>query len=368
MSSKTSVRKWGLTLPVLMIAGMAWAQTINHSVEITSPAMDKIRFGDMMKFDPRSSGGTSRVMFRATVHNTGSEEALIPAKSAWFWVDYNGTDLPLKMYNKLPVVLKPGEKITMTNVNALKEDGRFSFTVSGDPQVEDIAKVLFNKTDVASINVGAPLPAGAYTFHLKINDVDATATLSLSNPSGFVAINSPGSTFLEEDPLEIYERNPVISWSGDAPEFEVRVVVVDPTVDKTVEDLKNKTPQYKDITRDKVRRYPNSDLQAGKIYAVLLASRVNTMGSSNAEEVWASPTWFTIPVAKTSSEMAANQIIEKLKAIFGDDYASLFEQIKSGKVKGTVMIDGKSVTFQELVAILEKLQSGQANLESMGIK
>lgn len=369
MISKLLIRRLGLILPALMISGVVLAQ-INHTIVITSPAMDKIKFGDLMKFDPNTSGGTSRVIFRATLTNSDQQNpAELPVGSVRFFVDYNGTVLPLSMSNGNIVKFSPGETITLSNVNALKQDGRFNFKIEGsDPDVDQIVSKLYGPGKTSSdINIGAPLPAGAYNFHLEVNKEDKVATLSLSNPSGYISIIGPGSTFLEDVPAEIYDRNPAISWSGDAPEFELRVVLVDPTVDKTIEDLKNKSPQFKEITKNKFKRYPSSDLQAGKVYAILLASRVNSMGSSDAEETWATPFWFTIPEAKSASEIAGNDIINKLKAIFGDDYAAIFEQIKSGKVKGTIMIDGKTVTFQELALILQKLQTGEANLESFDV-
>jgi hypothetical protein len=369
MISKLLIRRLGLILPALMISGVVLAQ-INHTIIITSPAMDKIKFGDLMKFDPKSSGGTSRVIFRATLTNSDKQNpAELAINSIKFYVDFNGTPLPLSMKNDNVVKFAPGETITLSNVNALKQDGRFNFKIDGpDPDIDLIVPILFGQGKKSEdINIGAPLPAGAYNFHLVVNDEDKVATLTLSNPSGYISIMGPGSVFLEDDPAEIYDRNPAISWSGDAPEFELRVVLVDPTVDKTIEDLKNKNPQFKEITKNKFRRYPNTDLQAGKVYAILLASRVNSMGSASAEETWATPFWFTIPEAKSASEVAGNDIINKLKAIFGDDYAAIFEQIKSGKVKGSIMIDGKSVTFQELAVILQKLQTGEANLESFDV-
>lgn len=370
MISNSVIRKLGFILATLMISGVVYSQ-INHNIIITSPAMDKIKFGDLMKFDPKSSGGTSRVIFRATLTNSDKQNpAEIGVGKVEFYVDYNGSRLPLSMKNGSVIKFTPGETITLTNVTALKQDARLNFKIDGpDPDVDQIVSALYGTGKKSSdINIGAPLPAGAYNFHLVVNDEDKVATLSLSNPSGYIAIVGPGSTFLEDDPAEIYDRNPAISWSGDAPEFEVRVVLVDRTVDKTIEDLKNKTPQFKEITKNKFRRYPNSDLQAGKIYAILIASRVNTMGASSAEETWATPLWFTIPEAKTAAEVAGNDLINKLKAIFGDDYATIFEQIKNGKIKGTIMIDGKTVTFQELAEILQKLQTGDANLESLKLK
>lgn len=374
MSSKTSVRKWGLTLPVLMIAGMAWAQDyqgISHNIEITSPAMDKIRFSDLMKLDPNSSGGASRIMMRMTISNSSDHEKTIKAGDILFDADYNGKSLGLSMINGKDVTISNTKPLVLTNVNALKSDGVFGFKSSdgtGIDRDEIILTLLGSGKTIKDINPMAPIPAGEYTFKMTIHGLGTqTATMVLSNPSGFVSINTPGTPFLEEEPGEILVPKPPISWSGDAPEFEIRVVIVDRTVDKSIGDLLAKPAQFSDITRNKFMQYPNSDLQPGKIYAILVASRINSMGSNDAELTWASPVWFTIPIAKSASEIAGNQLIEKLKAIFGDQYATIFEQIKSGKIKGQIMIDGKTVTYQELAAILQKLQTGEANLENLDV-
>lgn len=374
MSSKTSVRKWGLTLPVLMIAGMAWAQgypNISHKIEITSPAMDKIRFSDLMKMDPKSSGGSSRIMMRMTISNSGNQDVIINGGDIGFNVKYNGTPLGIEMINGNKVEVKKQSSVVLTNINAMKADGIFGFKKSDGGNISPdvvISALLGPGKTTADVNPMAPIPAGEYTFEFAIAGIGLeTASMILSNPSGYVSIVGPGTTFLEEEPGEIYDTKPAISWSGDAPEFELRVVMVDRLVDKSMGDLLSKPAQYSEVTKNKFKRYPNSDLQAGKTYAVLVSSRVNSLGSLSAEEVWATPVWFTIPVAKTASEIAGNQLIEKLKAIFGDQYSEIFEQIKTGKIKGQITIDGKTVTYQELAAILQKLQTGEANLENLDV-
>lgn len=373
MISKFLIRRLGITFSFLMITGLVWAQTyptISHSIEVTSPAMDKIRFSDLMKFDPKSSGGTSRMMLRMNLSNSGPADVVIKADSISFTVLYNGAPLGFELVNGKSVTVKPGAPIILTNINAMKADGIFAFKVKGgDIKLDAIVSALLggDKT-ITDINPQAPIPAGEYTFNFTVGSVTESAVLTLSNPSGFVSLIGPGTVFLDEEPGEVYDAKPAISWSGDAPEFELRIVPVDRLIDKTMGDLLSKNPQYSEITKNKFKRYPNSDLQAGKVYAILVSSRVNSLGSSKPEETWATPFWFTIPQAKTSSELAGNEIINKLKAIFGDDYATLFEQIKSGKIKGSIMIDGKSVTFQELAVILQKLQTGDANLESIDLK
>ncbi|MCA0445255.1 MAG: hypothetical protein LCH54_03395 [Bacteroidetes bacterium] len=370
MISKLLIRRLGVALPFLMIANFALAQQgITHSIVVTSPAMDKIRFSDLMKFDPRSTGGTSRMMLRMTLENSG-EDYTIPVGEILFEVQYNTKSLGLTLFNNKPVTVKKGFPIVLTNVNAMKSDGVFGFKVKGgDINMDDVVSALLGGSkDITDINPQAPIPAGEYKFLFTVLGNTQSDEMILSNPSGYVSLIGPGTTFLDEEPGEIFDAKPAISWSGDAPEFEWRIVVVDPTVDKTMGDLLSKTPQASDITKNKFVRYPNSDLQAGKVYAVLVSSRVNSLGSSKPEENWATPFWFTIPQAKSASEVAGNNIINQLKAIFGDDYAAIFEQIKSGKVKGTIMIDGKSVTFQELAIILQKLQTGDANLESFDVK
>ncbi|MBN8707211.1 MAG: hypothetical protein J0L62_15170 [Bacteroidetes bacterium] len=372
MISKIIARGLGLAAPMLIAAAQLMAQTngtiddLSFRMNITEPRMDIIRFGDLLKFDPNSSGGSSRIVFRGEIKNNSSSDVIIDKDELQFNVKFNGNALAT-LKNSKPVTIAPNEVVSLSNINALKASGRLS--LDGDFSPENVISALFGSgKKMTDISTGSPIPAGEYSFSFGTISNLAEGSFTLSNPSGYIALIGPGSTFLEEDPAEIFDRNPAISWTGDASEFELRIVQVDRTVDKALGDLLSKSPQYSEITKGKFRRYPQSDLVAGKVYAILVSSRVNSLGSSKPEETWAVPFWFTIPQSKTASEVAGNDIIAKLKAIFGDQYATMFEQIRSGNVKGTITIDGKTVTFQELAEILQKLQTGDANLESIDVK
>jgi len=374
MISKLIAKGLGLVSVLLVTASPLFAQgngttaDLSLSVQITEPRMDIIRFSDLLKFDPNSSGGSSRIVFRGEIKNTVDQPVTVKKDALSFVMKFNGNALAT-LRNNQDLIINPNEVISLTNVTALKASGRLKLDGSFDPDA--IIALLFGSgKKMTDISPGSPIAAGEYSFSLSITGaVPAEGSFTLSNPTGFIALVGPGSTFLDEEPAEIFDRNPAISWVGDATEFELRVVLVDRTIDKTVGDLQSKAPQFvKSDLKTKFLRYPQSDLMPGKVYAVLVASKVNSLGSSQPEYNWAVPFWFTIPETKTASEVAGNDIIEKLKAIFGDQYAAMFEQIKSGKVKGTITIDGKTVTFQELALILQNLQTGNANLENIDVK
>lgn len=365
---------------LVLIGGLANAQPATYpdialNVNFPPPVVDRIKLSDLAKFDPAASGGSSRILFSIEIRNTNTSAPVsIKANAVELAFKFNGNGIT-SFTNGRDVILRAGEVVSLNNLNALKADSRFSFKIKGGSfDANAIVRSLYgDDASFSSIDPGAPLPAGEYTFVLTLAGAQnngASSSIQLSNPTGYVELIGPGSTFGSGDPMVIMDRQPVITWIGDAPGFLLKVVEKGPN-DKTVGDLLSKTANFETTTKSRFVRYPSAGvtpLMPGKTYVILLASQVNTMGSKKPEEQFATPLEFKVQASQSAGESASSQFLENLKALVGEQYAGEFDKLQGGKVVGDPTLDGQRMSTRDFMELGQKIQIGQATVKSVRVK
>lgn len=374
---KQTIKKFitGMTFTWIFLAtmGVSTAYPQQLQLDISLSSVDVIRFTDLAKFDPNSSGGTSRVLFKFTATNTGSVPYNIKRKDAKLTMLYNGKSLDLAIFNGSDVVVEPGRSVVVDNTNAFKPDSRFNWEREGDFSIDKIKEILFGSKN-AEINLGGPLPAGEYTFAVSVvGQGSVSQSLVLSNPSGFVQIVGPGAELNSGDVPTIFNKQPFIAWIGDAPSYRLRVYEKG-TNDKSISDFKSKVANL-DIDNYKSTsfQYPASGvgvrpLEVGKTYVIIVESKLNSLGSNVAELNVATPYEFKLAELQSASEGASSQALELLKQLFGDSNEAVFAALKDAKPDGNATVDGRPIGVQELIKIGNNLRSGQFKLVKVSVK
>jgi hypothetical protein len=298
----------------------------------------------------------------------------IPVGSFKVTLDKDGKVLPMILQNDAQVIMKPGETISMNNLTAFKKSSRFDFQLEGNLDMDNIVSILYGSDKTASdINLGDPIPSGTYTFSIIFKGkTEKTASFNLSNPSGYVQLIGPGSEFQDQDPDVIYTKTPVIRWIGDAPDYRVTVVEVGSN-DKSIDELKTKTPSFQITTKSNTVQVPASGnglispLKVGKVYAILLESQINTLGSTKPIGKIATPIWFKVGSPQSGSEAQAGNLIFLLKSLFGSEYEKIFDQLKDGQVTGTITLNGTQINAQKLQDIANKFRAGTYQVQKITV-
>lgn len=357
----------------LITMGVSTAYTQQLQLDLMLTSVDVIKFNDLAKFDPNSSGGTSRILFRFTATNTGSTPVTIARKKAKLSMLYNNKSLDLAIFNGADVVIEAGRSVVVDNTNAFKSDSRFNWEREGDFSLDKIKEVLFGNKN-ADVNMGGPLPAGEYTFVVDITGVGSVSqSLVLSNPSGFVQIVGPGAELGSGDVPVIFNKQPFIAWIGDAPYYRLRVYEKG-TNDKSIGDFKSKVANLDlDNYKSTSFQYPASGvgvrpLEVGKTYVIILESKLTSLGSNVAETTVAQPFEFKLAELQSATEGASSQALELLKQLFGDSNEAVFAALKDAKPDGNATVDGRPIGVQELIKIGNNLRSGQFKLVKVSVK
>lgn len=343
------------------------------SISLSSEPVDVIKVQDLMKLAPGNNSGTSRVLFRATFKNETNQPVSIKAKTLRFFGSYNGKPLPITLVNKNDIDFKPNESVTQ-NSNTITKSSWISFDIEGSmPDLDLIAAVLGKK--VSEITPASPVPSGEYGFTITLGPskgssfISETASIVLTNIESNVTILGPGDEFGSDIP-EIDNKQPLISWTGGSPTYEV-VVIEKTDSENSFSDLLSKVPNFREQTKGTSIQYPGAGvkpLQPGKTYVVAVSSLIKDFASTVDSRKWSTPFIFKIREQQTGGQSAGNQIVDTFKSAFGDQYNAAFDQLTNGKPTGNMTLDDKPISVNDLRNIVAKLQNQEYTLKGISVK
>lgn len=344
------------------------------SITVTADPVDVIKIQDLMKLAPGNNTGTSRVLFRATFTNNTQAPISIKARQLRFYGSYNGKPLPITLVNKNDVDFKANESVSQTS-NTITKSAWISFDTEGSmPDLDLIASVLGKK--VSELTPASPVPSGEYSFTIAVGAskgnafISESATIALTNIESNVTLLGPGDEFGTGSIPEIDDKQPLITWTGGSPTYEV-IVVEKTETENSFGDLLSKVPNFKDRTQGTSIQYPAAGvkpLQPGKTYVVAVASIIKDFSSTVDNRKWSVPFVFKIREQQTGTQAASNQLVDSFKSAFGDQYNAAFDQLTNAKPTGNMTLDDKAISVNDLRNIVAKLQNQEYTLKGISVK
>ena len=267
----------------------------------------------------------------------------------------------------------PGDTVfTITNCDLA--GGTSPFELQDYTINEDAATELAN----AILSTGM-LPSDNYRFQLTLQDVENPVAPSqdeinveITNPT-MIELVSPGQAVGEAELPNIYTRLPQFVWESNAREFIITVCEKLPT-NASPEDVMDNEPRYSGTVNCTNFLYPSAGawpLEEGKTYYWQVKAVVQTSSGSIdlKSEIWG----FTIGSTQSSS-MSGQQILylNLLNDLLGEDVVQqLFSEegeLHGFSPTGVLLIDGRSVSLQDLQDLAQKVRDGEYEIKSHQIE
>lgn len=359
-----------LTVLAMVVSLNTSAQGLDGlEIDVQAGSVDVIKVQDLIKLAPGQNSSGTRTLFSVTFKNNTSSAIEVPSEAMSFEGKFNGTGLGFSLVNRNKITFPPNKSVTLTS-STIANSKFIDFKLSGTlPDVEELAKKLGK--DLNSLSLASPVPSGVYTFGITVKGGNSDSDdLIISNVEANVVILGPGDEFGSGDIPEIDDRQPLISWTGGSPSFDV--IVVEKTSSETsLGDLLTKTPNFRTQTNASSVQYPASGvkpLQPGKTYVVAVASIVKDFSSTADSRKWATPFVFKIREQQTGSESASNQLVDALRRISGSQYDAAFDQLANAKPTGKLFLDDQPIGISDLKEIMGKIQSQTYSLKGIAIK
>jgi len=363
---------------LLMIVAVAMTLKVNAQglpidlgIRVEAGQVDIIKMQDLIKLAPGHNASGTRTLFSVTFKNNSNPPAPIKigAGKMHFTGEFNGTPLGIVLKNAKDIIFPANASITLSS-NTVASSNFLNFALDGaDPDIDKLAKAL--GIDVKNFNPGLPVPSGAYTFKIWVDDGNSDeGTLNLTNIETNVVILGPGDEFGSGDVPEIYNAQPLISWTGGSPVYEVIVVQQSPS-EKTLGDLLSKTPNFKTTTNGTSVQYPAvgvKPLLPGETYVLIVGSIVKDFSSTTDNRKYGTPYTFKIKKQQTGSESAGTALVEALKKITGGQYDAAFDQLKEASPTGKMSLDDKPIGINDLNSIMKKISEQTYSLKGIAIK
>lgn len=363
-----------LALAAVLISFSVSAQTYvtdesQLDISLTPGNVDVIKIGDLIKLAPGQGSSNSRILYSAVFTNKTNQPIYIKAGQLKFYGTYNGVNLGITLENKNLIKFEANQSVqqssnTITNSKWIE----FGLSKGSEVDINTIAKAFGKKA--SDFTTASPVPSGEYTFYIALGDIiTRSATLNLTNVESNVTLIGPGDE-LGSDIPEIDDKQPLITWTGGSPTYDV-VVVEKTETENSLGDLLSKVPNFRDQTQGTSLKYPSAGvkpLQPGKVYVVAVASIVKDFGSTTPVRKWSTPFIFKIREQQTGGQSAGNQIVDTFKSAFGDQYNAAFDQLTNGKPTGNMTLDDKPISVNDLRNIVAKLQNQEYTLKGISVK
>jgi hypothetical protein len=207
---------------MLLVAGQAMAQFpagVSLSGALTSNPQI-VRTGDILALNPETGASPSGqdLFFIALNNNSGRDVVGLRLRLIF---RKNGVEVARGFSSNIPPrTLAPGTlRLTSNQIpSSLWAPQGFSFN-------EDAIRTLAG----TGTNIPSQLPSGVYTLEWTLVDQNGNESntvpivFTLTNPTGFVQLISPGTPVGDVVQEEVNSVLPFFLWQGDAPEYEITI-------------------------------------------------------------------------------------------------------------------------------------------------
>lgn len=371
-----------LVVPVfLLMALSARAQGFVEwidDVQLTVPDMKVVFISDMANFIDVNNVPVY-LTASGTIRSAGDdpEQRYILE----FRLEFNDRPTPLivqksKAFKLKTYGLQDGDPIRFTNLIFI--DGRFSPKQNGQNIDWESPEINEQEGFTASDLGGAQIPTGVYKMTGNFyregqpEEPDAAVLMNITGIPSFLELIYPGAEYGVDDIPVIYQEYPVLQWRPeDAAAFSKFVVKVWERFDfqKTVDEVTQSEPllDYTFEAKGGVfslpyQTIPNAKpLQIGHTYVWSVDGIVPSSSGPDAVKVSSPYFVFSIkqPGGKVGSSFGEVEFI--LKTLFGGEIpADVVEKMSGVFFNGTIRVNGRSVSPQELDMLVKKLQGEAA--------
>jgi len=206
------------------------------------------------------------------------------------------------------------------------------------------------------------VPAGVYTFSIAVETpryqqtARAKFSFVLSNPSR-VDLVFP----LDKD--RGVGEFPLFQWTFDGPQSRISIFEALPN-QASLEEATNGVPHVKTEVAGTSFLYPSAGvrpLEPGKTYVWFVEGLVGSTGGPGSS-IKSKLRSFTVAAGGTN--VALQSLLDDLEKALGPAHKATFDRIREGLLSptGQLTLDGKSITVNELIELINKFRANPDNV------
>lgn len=351
------------------MAVSAFAQNVDLNAYLLNREI-KVLFLSDFNFTGRASSGGD--IFAIDIINRSTTPQSVRVGLQVLWDGFDGG--PIAEGITEPIVLQPLETIHITNQNLFSASGRFSMQdYSIDAAAENLKDTILRT---------GKLPAGIYSFVLQL--LPETSNTILKHQQIDISISNPTTLYLQSPggPAEMAVQNifspfPMFRWISDMDRFRLIVAELLPGSGQRAdpqEVIENRVILTKELLVDPTLSkaepgaetipshsyaYPGAGgwaLQPGKIYYWQLIGLARSAGQQVElpSEIW------SFRLANMGEGSTSSQLMHLLSLLpLGDlDLFGPDGVLAEYEPTGTFLVNGQPMSFEEIVQILNGMNSG----------
>jgi len=358
-----------IVIGIFIIAHTASPVLASGEIQVTLelfPEVQNARMLFLSDFDLLQLG-TGPLMFRISMINSGNAAKTIIGR---FSVET--ASLGTLFYGETHPFTLPQGTLYLTNHDLFSRQQTYSLSEYNFEAAADELRDIILQT--------GQLPADRYDFKWEIFDVNNNTnqdskieSLFIDNPTRLDLI-SPGAEASGSYLPFLYTTFPYFRWESNATEFRLKVCEKLPH-NHSPEDAMNNTPRLETtITGSTFFQYPSAgalNLEEGKTYFWQIFVTIAT--ASGRVEV-PSEIWGFQVVDLSNPQFAENQeqLLESLQDILGEGaITELFGpdgELQGFQITGVAFWNGKPITMQTILEIIDAIRDGKLQVESFRIE
>jgi len=334
---------------ILLSMSMAYTQCPGLSMTVSYVPVQQLSVAeiDFQHFQSRN------LLYTLNITNSGTTNAYASLFLSVHIKLADGTQLSDVTYRTKQFAISPGMR-TLTNLDIghNTQGIKDSIPVVIPPDV---------KSSVEDVALGTgKFPAGDYSFHLELDGASCQVStqpivFNLTNPSQ-LELRSPrdGETTNQFPLFEFYQD------AGSA-----TLTVAELTQNQSREDAITHQPPMLQVQLNGQNSFLYSGgrpLENGKTYVWQVVTKSVAVGGSAS--AMSSPIW-SFQVSSDASTSSDDYILKLLQQMFGDRYASIFQQLQQDGCTSTGVfeLNGTTITQSQLLNILNELRSNPDDVE-----
>jgi len=341
MTTRTS--RLGLALLLLpLLAGLGRAQTVHVNLPST---YDLYYVGDL---DPR--GDMTGLGNEISVDMTG-----IPSGEWSLSVELRFGDTVVA-YGQLERINSPPSTLGPWTLNEIRNNQIGGYTGHGD----------FNEDFIDEVS-GNTLPTGLYVVHAVLSSVPEGSTFT-----------DQGSFFIQDPPRVgrqapwdgalSFTDQPTFSWSGRARSYRLRVCEFDPELHGSPQEAMEGEVLWEETTPGTSLVYGSGlnaarPLRHGHQYAWLVEAVLSTTSGERAF-----PSAIRTFRVQSGGGGDTPDLANLLAGLTPGQLAGIGALLEGFHLNGTILVDGRAVSVEEFLSLLQRLAAGELNIASIRIE
>ncbi|MEK9137448.1 MAG: hypothetical protein AAB393_10030, partial [Bacteroidota bacterium] len=212
------------------------------------------------------------------------------------------------------------------------------------------------------------IPAGTYTFNIRVTSTDGTVSATPLTPIVIVLSNPTTIDLISPiDGDQFVGQFPLFQWQYDGPSSRISIYEKLPG-QTTLEEAASGVPHYSGVTSTRSLQYPASGtriLEPGKSYVWFVEGLI---GASGGTQVGRKSTLRSFTVTSNGGASFASILDELSRAL--PQYQALFDELRAQgfTTASTVRFNGSAVSLSEVLRLVNTLRQNPDAVSSVEIE